>query len=115
MQDEINFVNENDIDDPMQLPKGKRGLKNKWIFKLKAREDECPPRYKAHIVVKGFQQKNGVVFYKIVFAMVKMSSIQTILSLIASINLVVKQLDVKTAFLHGELEEEIYMESFVGH
>ena len=66
-------------------------------------------------MVKGFQQKNGVVFYKIFIAMVKMSSIQTILSLVASINLEVKQLDLNTTFLHGELEEEIYMESFIGH
>ena len=46
----------------VELPKGKRALKNKWVYKLKPGDARNPPRYKARIVVKGFQQKKGVDF-----------------------------------------------------
>ena len=61
-------------------------------------------------MLKGFQQKKGVDFDEIFTPVVKMSSIQIVLSQVASMNLEIEQVDVKTAFLHGELEEEIYME-----
>ena len=69
-----------------------------------------PPRYKARIVVKGFQQKKGVDFDKIFASVVKTTSIRMVLSIAASMDLEVEQLDVKVAFLHGDLEEEIYMQ-----
>ena len=69
-----------------------------------------PPRYKAPIVVKGFQQKKGVDFDEIFAPVVKMTSIWTMLSIAASMDLEVEQLDVKTTFLHGDLEEKIYMQ-----
>ena len=60
--------------------------------------------------MKGFGQRKGVDFDEIFSQVVKMSSIRTVLGIAASMNLEVEQLDVKTAFLHGDLEEEIYME-----
>ena len=60
--------------------------------------------------MKGFSQKKGIDFENIFSPVVKMSSIQVVRSLAASLNLEVEQLDVKSAFLHGALEEEIYME-----
>ena len=62
------------------------------------------------IVVKGFQQKKGVDFDEIFAPVVKMTSIRMVLSIAASMNLEVEQLDVKTTVLHGDLEEEIYMQ-----
>jgi len=62
------------------------------------------------LVVKGFGQKKGIDFEEIFSPVVKMSSIRVVLGLAASLNLEVEQLDVKTAFLHGDLDEEIYME-----
>ena len=59
--------------------------------------------------MKGFQQKKGVDFDEIFSPVVKMTSIRTVLSIAANMDLEVEQLDVKTAFLHGDLEEEIYM------
>ena len=94
----------------MKLPKGKRGLKNKWVYKLKTQEYSSQPKYKARLVVKGFSQKKGVDFEEIFSPVVKMSSIRVVLGIAASLNLEIEQLDVKTAFLHGDLEEEIYME-----
>ena len=73
-------------------------------------EDGNSPKYKAWIVVKGFQQKKGVDFDEIFAPVVKMTSIRTVLNIDASMNLEIEQLDVKTTFLHGELVEDIYMQ-----
>ena len=94
----------------MELPKGKRALRNKWVYKLKPGDGGNPPRYQAKIVVKGLQQKKDVDFDEIFSPVVKMTSIRTVLSIAANMNLEVEQLDVKTTFLHGDLEEEIYMQ-----
>ena len=110
MQDEMNSLHENHTYDLVKLPNGKRALKNKWVFKLKHGEDGQPPRFKARIVVRGYEQKKGIDFDEIFSPVVKMSSIRVVLSLAASMNLEIEQLDVKTAFLHGDLKEEIYME-----
>ena len=77
MQDEIDSLHENFTYDFVELPKGKRALRNKWVFKLKNGEDGSSPRYKAWIVVKRFQQKKGVDFDEIFAPVVKMTSIQT--------------------------------------
>ena len=66
-------------------------------------------RYKAKLVVKRFAQKNGIDFDEIFSTIVKMTSIITILSLVATEYLHLEQLDVKITFLHGDWEEEIYV------
>ena len=109
MQGEMDSLHENHIYELTELPKGKRALWNKWVHKLKLGDVGNPARYKAQIVVKGFQQKKGVDFDEIFAPVVKMTSIQMVLSIAASMDLEVEQLDVKTTFLHGDLEEEIYM------
>ena len=62
------------------------------------------------MVVQGFSQKKGIDFDEIFSHVVKMSSIRVVLSLVASLDLEIEQIDVKTAFLHGDLKKEIYME-----
>ena len=66
-------------------------------------------KFKARLVVKGFNQKNGIDFDVILSPVVKMMSIRVVLGLVASLDLKPERLDVKTVFLHGDLEEEIYM------
>ena len=110
MQDEIKSLHENHTFDLVQLPKGRRALKNKWVFRLKTEENNPQPRYKARPVVKGFGQKKGIDFEEIFSPVVKMSSIRVVRGMEACMDLEIEQLDVKTAFLHGDLEEEIYME-----
>ena len=95
--------------DLVKLSKGKRVLENKWIYRVKHDNNSMSPRYKAILVVKGFRQRKGVDFNDIFSLVVKMSSIRTVLSLAATIDLEVEQMDVKTTFLHGDLQEEIYM------
>ena len=110
MQDEMKSLHENHTYELVKLPKGMRALKNKWVFKVKVEEHNLKPRYKARLVVKGFGQRKGIDFDEIFSPVVKISSIRTVLGLAASLNLEIEQMDVKTAFLHGDLEEEIYME-----
>ena len=69
-----------------------------------------PPRFKARLVAKGFSQIPGVDYNDVFSPVVKHSSIRTFFGIVAMHNLELEQLDVKTAFLHGELDEEIYME-----
>ena len=70
--------------------------------------------YKARLVVKGFDQKKGINFDEIFSPIVKMCSIRVILGLAASMNLELEQPDVKIAFLHGDLDENIFMEQLEG-
>ena len=93
----------------MELSKGKKVLRNKWVFKLK-RDGDKLVKYKARLVVKGFNQKQGIDFDEIFSPVVKMSSIQVVLGLVASLDLELEQLDVKIAFLIDDLKEEIYMD-----
>lgn len=109
MQDEMNSLHENNTYELVKLPKGKRALKNRWVFRVK-RDHNSHPQYKARLVVKGFNQRKGIDFSEIFSPVVKMSSIRVVLGLAASLDLEIEQMDVKTAFLHGDLEEEIYME-----
>ena len=94
----------------VKLPKGRKTLQNKWVYKIKDEGEGKKGRYTTRLVVKGFAQKEGIDFNEIFSPVVKMSSIRIILGLAATLDLECEQLDVKTAFLHGELEEEIYME-----
>ena len=110
MQDEMQSLYDNHTFELVKLPKGKKALKNRWVYKVKQDEHTSQPRYKARLVVKGFSQRKGIDFDEIFSPVVKMSSIRVVLGLVASQDLEIEQMDVKTAFLHGDLEEEIYME-----
>ncbi|GKB90779.1 putative RNA-directed DNA polymerase [Tanacetum coccineum] len=102
MQDKMKSLYENNTFELTMLPKGKRALKNKWVYKLKTEEYTPRPRYKARLVVKGFSQKKGIDFDEIFSLVVKMGSIRVVLALAASLDLEVEQMDVKTAFFHGK-------------
>ncbi|KAJ9560716.1 hypothetical protein OSB04_005876 [Centaurea solstitialis] len=106
MQDEMTSLHENNTFDCLKA----RALKNKGVYKVKTEEHTSRLRYKARLVVKGFSQRKGIDFEEIFSPVVKMGSIRVILGLAASLDLEVEQMDVKTAFLHGDLDKEIYME-----
>lgn len=82
----------------------------KWIFKKKPDATrEGGIRYKARLVAKGFSQKEGIDYNEIFSPVVKHCSIRILLALVAKFNLELHQMDVTTAFLHGKLDEDIYM------
>ncbi|KAL2237106.1 UNVERIFIED_CONTAM: Retrovirus-related Pol polyprotein from transposon TNT 1-94 [Sesamum indicum] len=78
----------------------------KWLFKIK---QENPIKYKARLVAKGFTQKEGIDYNEIFSPVVKYTTVRVILALTAFYDWELKQMDVKTAFLHGDLDENIYM------
>ncbi|GJW01707.1 retrovirus-related pol polyprotein from transposon TNT 1-94 [Tanacetum coccineum] len=92
----------------IRLPVGKKALQSKWVFRVKEEQDHMK-RYKARLVVKGFQQTLGVDYNEIFSLVVKMTPIRLVLSIVAAEDLHLEQLDVKTTFLHSDIDEDIYM------
>jgi hypothetical protein len=86
----------------------------KWVFKKNLRPDGTIEKYKARLVAKGFTQKEDEDFFDTYSPVARLTIIRVLLSLVASHGLLVHQMDVKTAFLNGELEEEIYMNQLDG-
>ncbi|GJX64041.1 retrovirus-related pol polyprotein from transposon TNT 1-94 [Tanacetum coccineum] len=81
----------------------------KWIFKKKMKADGTIDKYKARLVIKGFRQREGLDYFDTYSPVTRITSIRMILAIAALRNLEVHQMDVKTAFLNRDLEEEIYM------
>ncbi|RVX10461.1 Retrovirus-related Pol polyprotein from transposon TNT 1-94 [Vitis vinifera] len=108
MKDEMDSLLGNQTWELTELPVGKKALHNKWVYRIK-NEHDGSKRYKARLVVKGFQQKEGIDYTEIFSPVVKMSTIRLVLGMVAAENLHLEQLDVKTTFLHGDLEEDLYM------
>jgi hypothetical protein len=93
----------------------KKSIDCKWIFKIKYNADGLVERYKARLVAKGYAQKEGIDYNETFALVAKMTSICILLALIAIEDLEVHQMDVKTTFLNGDLEEEIYMDQPKGY
>lgn len=91
-------------------PVDKNVVKNKWIFTLKRDSEGNIVRYKARLVAKGYTQKYGEDFTEIFSPVVRHCSIRLLLALAVEMNLDIHHLDVQTAFLNGDLQEEIYMQ-----
>lgn len=98
------------------VPKGCKPIASKWVYKYKEGIPNVQePRFKARLVAKGFTQRRGVDYNEIFSPMVKQTSIRMLLSLVAQQNPELKQLDVKTTFLHGYLTKTIYMNQPKGY
>ncbi|KAG8483366.1 hypothetical protein CXB51_022321 [Gossypium anomalum] len=111
MQEEMESLHKNRTWDLVKLPKDKKVIRCKWVSKKKEGTPGVKePSYKARLVAKGYSQILGVDFTDVFSPVVKHSSIRALLSIVAMHDLELEQLNVKTAFLHGELEEDIYMQ-----
>ncbi|GJS07785.1 RNA-directed DNA polymerase, eukaryota [Tanacetum coccineum] len=120
IQSEIDSIMHNNTWELTDLPSGCKALGCKWILKRKMKVDGSIDKYKARLVIQGFRQKEGIDFFDTYAPVARISTIRLLLALAAIHDLVIHQMDVKTAFLNGDLDEEIYMkqpEGFVmpGH
>jgi hypothetical protein len=92
-----------------ELPFYCKSVGCKWVFKKKLKPDGTIDKYKARLVAKDYTQKEGEDYFDTYSPVARMTTIRVLLSLAASYGLLVHQMDVKTTFLNGELDEEIYM------
>ena len=88
---------------------GRKKIGSKWVFKRKTNEVGQVEKYKARLVAKGYSQVEGVDFGEIFSHLAKPTCIRILMSLAATFDLQIEKMAVKTTFLHGDLEEEIYM------
>jgi hypothetical protein len=110
MNEEYCSLMENDTWDLVPLPKGRKLVRCEWVYRTKYASDGSVERHKAWLVAKGFSQVEGIDYNETFSPVAKMNSICLVLSLAASHKWEVHQMDVKSTFLHGDLQEEIYME-----
>ena len=109
MKNEIDSLKKNDVWDLVELPKGRKAIGCKWIYKTKLDADGEIERYKVRLVAQGCNQKYGIDYDETPSPVVRFKSICTVIALAASFGLKLHQMDVKTAFLNGELKEEIFI------
>ncbi|UYV66529.1 hypothetical protein LAZ67_4001965 [Cordylochernes scorpioides] len=115
MDDEFNSLMKNQTWTYVTLPSDRKAIACKWVYKIKQNADGSNKMFKARLVAKGYSQKPGLDYGETFSPVVKFDSIRTILSLCALFDMEMIQLDVKSAFLNGDLEEELYMEQPQGY
>ena len=109
MENEINSLKKNKVWSLVKLPQGKKAIGSKWIFKQKRDSDGNVERFKARLVAQGYNQTHGVDYDETFSPVVRFESIRAVIALAAKNGIQLQQMDVKTAFLNGELLETIYM------
>ncbi|RVW21903.1 Retrovirus-related Pol polyprotein from transposon TNT 1-94 [Vitis vinifera] len=114
MDDEMNSMYMNGVWDLVELPHGCKPVGCKWVFKTKRDSSGKIERYKARLVVKGYSQREGIDFKETFSPVSTKDSFRVIMAIVAHFDLELHQMDVKTAFLNGDLDEEVYMEQPIG-
>lgn len=109
MLDELASFSEQNVWELVDIPPGHSTVSIKWIFKVKVGEDGQVERYKARLVGRGFSQRYGENVFETFSPVARFDSVRTLLAVAVQYDLLLTQYDVKTAFLHGNLDEEIYV------
>ena len=97
------------------LPEGHNTISCKWVYRIKRDGEGNIARYKARLVARGFSQVPGLDYEETYAPVTRLETIWLLLGIAASKNWEVRQLDVKSAYLHGDLDEEIYMDPPPGY
>ncbi|KAL8105846.1 hypothetical protein AgCh_029592 [Apium graveolens] len=109
MQEELNQFERNKVWKLVPKPKGKNSINTKWVFRNKMDENGIVVRNKARLVAKGYCQQEGIDFDETFAPVARLEAIRIFLAYAAHANFKVYQMDVKSAFLNGDLEEEVYV------
>ena len=96
-------------------PEGRNIVDSRWVFKVKYNADGTIERYKARLVAKGFTQEAGIDFEETFAPVARYTSIRALLAIVNQLDLELDQMDVSTAFLNGDLKEEIFMKQPEGY
>ena len=110
MEVEMNAIEKNKTWRLVDLPRGKEAIGLKWIYKSKFNADGSLQKHKARLVAKGYAQVPGVDFFETFSPITRIDTIRTILAVAALKGWKIFQFDVKSTFLNGELQEEVYVE-----
>jgi hypothetical protein len=110
MELEMNSIRANGTWDLVKFPQNRKAIQYKWVYRLTQVSDSSGPKYKARNLAKGFRQEHGVDFDEVFSPFIKLPTLRFLLGVVALEDLELLQLDVKTTFLHGALDEKIYME-----
>jgi hypothetical protein len=105
--EEMDALDKNEAWDIFELPVGRKSIGSKWLLKKNFNAQGKVEKYKARLVAKGYSQIEGIDFGETFSHVSKLTSIRFMLSIAISFYLELEQMDVKTTFLHGDLEEEI--------
>ena len=109
MVEEMDPLDKNEAWDLVPLLDGRKFIGSKWLFKKNLNVEGKVEKYKSCLVAKAYSQLDGIDFGEIFSPVAKIISIRFLLSIVVSFDLEVEKMDVKTTFLHGDLEEQIYM------
>ena len=109
MKSKLDSMYSNQVWDLVKAPNGIKIVGCKWVYKRKGGVDGNVETFKARLVAKGYTQKEGIDYDKIFSLVAMLKSIRILLSIAAHYDYEIWQMDVKTAFLNDNLEEEIYM------
>ena len=110
INDEMDSILSNNTWELVDLPPGSKPIGCKWVFRRKYHTDGTIQTFKARLVAKGFRQKEGIDYFDTYAPVARTTSIRILFALASIHNLYVHQMDVKTTFLNGDLNEEVYME-----
>jgi hypothetical protein len=109
MRSEIDSMGDNQVWNLVDSPDGVKGIECKWIYKKKKDMDGNVHIYKAQLIAKGFRHIQGVDYDETFFPVAMLKSIRIILAIAVYFDYEIWQMDVKTAFLNGNLDEDVYM------
>jgi hypothetical protein len=110
MEEEMKSITDNKTWSMEEMPAGHRAIGLKWVFKLKRNEDSQVVKHKARLVAKGYVQKEGIDFSEVFAPVARLESVRLLLTIAAHRSWEVHHMDVKSAFLNGELKEAVYVQ-----
>jgi hypothetical protein len=110
MTENYQSIMKNEVWEIVPRPKNKDVVSSRWLFKIKHVVDGSSEKYKARFVAHGFSQKEGIDYEETFAPVARYTSIRTIIALAAKMKWKLHQMDVKTAFINGVIEEEVYIE-----
>jgi hypothetical protein len=115
MDEEMVALDANRTWELVPLPEGKKAIGCKWVYKVKHNSDGSISKYKARLVAKGYAQTHGIDYEETFAPVAKMATVRAVIVVAVSRGWLLHQMDVKNAFLHGELQEEVYLDQPPGY
>ncbi|WJX32734.1 hypothetical protein P8452_21024 [Trifolium repens] len=109
MEDELHSIEKNRTCKLVNLPDKKRKIDVKWVFKVKLNPDGTISKHRARLVARGFLQKHGIDYIEVLAPVARIETVRLVVALACKNNWLMYHLDVKSAFLNGPLDEEVYV------